>query len=256
MQPSELLNKGTHPAFTTPVDPEIKIWRYMDFTQFVSMVEEKGLLFTRADLFDDKFEGTMSQPLYDFLERNGDARDHASLLRLTKNWSFVSCWHMNECESSAMWKIYSSAKESVCIQSTYAKLRTVLAEDVYIGVVEYISYQHDKIPAGNTFWPLMRKRRSFEHEKELRAVWSAWPNEEPVAYEEGELPQEHERMPERAPGENVWKPVDLTALVERIFVSPTAKPWFLELVKRVLKTYGLASLPVQQSDLAAEPLFY
>ena len=39
----------------------------MDFTQFVSMLDEKGLLFTRADLLEDKFEGTMSRPLYDFL---------------------------------------------------------------------------------------------------------------------------------------------------------------------------------------------
>jgi hypothetical protein len=50
------------------------------------------------------------------------------------------------------------------------------------------------------------------------------------------------------------EPVDLSALIENIFVSPTAKPWFSELVRKVLRTYGLA-VPVQQSDLAAQPLF-
>ena len=58
-----------------------------------------------------------------------------------------------------------------------------------------------------------------------------------------------------APREGVWKQVDLTALIERVFVSPTAKPWFLELVKKVLLTYRV-DVPVHQSDLAAEPLFY
>jgi hypothetical protein len=42
----------------------------------------------------------------------------------------VTCWHMNECESAAMWKLYSTAKESVCVQTTYGRLRSVLDEDV------------------------------------------------------------------------------------------------------------------------------
>jgi len=62
MDGNSLLLKGRHPAFAPPTDPQTKTWRYMNFTQFVSMLEEKGLLFTRADLLIDKFEGTMSQP--------------------------------------------------------------------------------------------------------------------------------------------------------------------------------------------------
>jgi len=38
------------------------------------------LLFTRADLFVDKFEGTMSKPLYDYLEQHSDPQQHADLL--------------------------------------------------------------------------------------------------------------------------------------------------------------------------------
>jgi hypothetical protein len=128
----------------------------MDFTQFVSMLEEHGLLFTRLDLLLDKFEGTISQPLWDYLDRHSDVEQHAGLARLTKGWSFVNCWHMNECESAAMWKVYSTSKEAVCVQTTYLRLREALAEDVYIGKVSYISYERDKIPPGNTFWPLVQ----------------------------------------------------------------------------------------------------
>jgi hypothetical protein len=247
---NSLLLKGRHPAFAPPTDPQTKTWRYMDFTQFVSMLEEKGLLFTRADLLIDKFEGTMSQPLYDYLERHSDPEQHAGLLRLTKGWSFVNCWHMNECESAAMWKVYSTSKESVCLQTTYAKLREALAADVYLGTVNYISYERDKIPAANTFWPLVHKRRSFEYERELRAVWSDMAS---VASAGPAVASGHEYRP--ATQQVVWKPVDLRATIENVFVSPTAGPWFLDLVKKVLQTYGI-TLSVQRSDLDTEPLFY
>jgi hypothetical protein len=58
MDRDALLRKARHPAFVPPDDLDVKIWRYMDLTQFVSMLEEKGVLFVRADLFDDKFEET------------------------------------------------------------------------------------------------------------------------------------------------------------------------------------------------------
>jgi hypothetical protein len=246
MDESALLRKGSHPAFTPPMELHVKVWRYMDLTQLVSMLEEGGLLFTRADLLDDKFEGTMSRPLWDFLARRRE--QHAGLLRLTKGWSFVNCWHMNEYESAAMWKIYSSAKESVCLQTTYARLRSALGEDVYIGMINYISYELDKIPADNVFWPLTYKRKSFEHERELRAVWSAIHR---VSEAGPAVASGHEYQP--APESTVWKPVNLGELAENIFVSPTAKPWFLELVKKVLHRYGV-DVAVRQSDLAADPL--
>ncbi len=245
-----MLQKGRHPAFTLPDDVDVKLWRYMDLTQFVSMLEEKGLLFTRADLFDDKFEGTMSRPLHDFLEQQSlDPRQHADHLRMTKGRSFVSCWHMNDVESAAMWKIYSTAKESVCLQTTFARLRDALPGDVYIGMVRYISYDWDKIPAGNTFWPLTCKRKSFEHERELRAVWS---NMAAIGSARPAVAAGLEYEPD--PQESVWKHVDLGVLVENMFVSPSSKPWFSELLRKVLLKYGL-SVPVRQSDLAADPLY-
>jgi len=192
----------------------------------------------------------MSKPLYDFLERHSDPEQHAGLLRLTKGWSFVNCWHMNECESVAMWEVYSTSKESVCVQTTYARLREALAEDVYIGMVNYISYERDKIPAGNTFWPLVHKRKSFEHERELRAVWSDMAS---VSLAGPEVGAGLKSQP--APQEVVWKQVNLGALIESVFVSPSAGLWFSALVRKVLRTYSVR-LPVQRSDLAAEPLFY
>jgi hypothetical protein len=242
--------KGHHPAFEPPSNPNIRVWRYMDFTQFVSVLERRGLFFTRGDLFEDKFEGTMSRWLHDFLEAHSlDPQQHAMHLRMTKGWSFVNCWHMNEVESAAMWKIYSTSKESVCVQSTYTRLREALDGDVYIGVVNYIDYKRDTMPPNNVFWPLTYKRKSFEHERELRAVWSDIAS---IGSAGPAVASFSEYQP--APQAVVWKDVNLSALVENVFVSPTAKPWFLDLLRNVLNTYGVKA-PVHQSDLAADPLF-
>jgi hypothetical protein len=37
--------------------------------------------------------------------------------------NLISCWHMNEHESAAMWKLYSSSNDAVCIRSVYRHLR-------------------------------------------------------------------------------------------------------------------------------------
>jgi hypothetical protein len=253
MDRSSLLLKGRHAAFAAPADLDVKIWRYMDFTQFVNMLEEKGLLFIRTDLLDDKFEGTMSRPLHDSLDAKSPwvTQAQAGVLQLNKGWSFVNCWHMNEFESPAMWKIYSTSKDSVCVQTTFARLRDVLPEDIYLGVVNYISYDMDMIPDGNGLWPLTHKRRSFEHERELRALWSDIKNMDCKGPPSDAYPDDYHP----AHDEHVWKHVDLSVLIEKVFVSPTAKPWFLELLKKVLGRYGLNVIPVRQSDLAAGPLY-
>ena len=42
-----------HPVFFQPDDEEIKVWRYMDFTKLISLIDSRRLYFTRADKFND-----------------------------------------------------------------------------------------------------------------------------------------------------------------------------------------------------------
>jgi hypothetical protein len=150
---------------------------------------------------------------------------------------------MNEHESAAMWKLYSSSNEAVCIQSTYRRLRLCLPECVMIGEINYINYEINAFPVDNGFYPITHKRSSFSHERELRAIF--W-----------ELSGE--------PGAAAYKPqieagglavkVNLSALVERVRVSPTAPSWFSDLVRAMTKRCGY-DFPVNQSALAETPLF-
>src|SRR6266536_4657635 len=171
-----------------PTNPKIQVWRYMDFTKFVSLLENTGLFFSRADYFDDPFEGAYPytsveryrSTLYTEHKKLGTPsedvkemfRKGVDSFKEYNQWMMISCWHMSEYESASMWKLYTKTNEAICVQSTYECLRACLDREVYIGEVQYIDYQKDWLPSDTVLYPFLHKRKSFEHERELRAlVW-------------------------------------------------------------------------------------
>ena len=42
-----------------PENPDIKVWRYMDFTKLVSLYSRQALYFSRLDHLGDTFEGSL-----------------------------------------------------------------------------------------------------------------------------------------------------------------------------------------------------
>jgi hypothetical protein len=125
---------------------------------------------------------------------------------------YVSCWHMNEHESVAMWKQYSQSSDSVCIQTTYSKLASLLPSWVHMGLVDYIDYELGVITESNLFVPFLRKRKSFEHEHEVRAiVWALL----------GETAGGKEARASVS-GEGAKIEIDLNSLIECVYVSPIA----------------------------------
>ena len=47
--------------FCTPPPDDAVLWRYMDFTKFVSVLDKRALFFSAADKFGDPFEGSISK---------------------------------------------------------------------------------------------------------------------------------------------------------------------------------------------------
>ena len=245
------MSQQKHPSFPTPADPNVAIWRYQDFTKFVSMLEHGGLFFCRADRLGDPFEASYSRvneqrlrAIQETTEIPAKAfRTIREFYRWVRQWTMVNCWHVNEHESAAMWRLYAKSDEAVAIRSTYARLRGCFENDVLIGLVRYIDYDRDVLPEASWFDLVMHKRKSFEHERELRAVWS-------------KLPENHKGidMSATATEAGVWKKVCLSELTDRVHVAPGAASWLKDLVQRVCITYGLHK-PVIQSSLDDEPLF-
>jgi hypothetical protein len=283
-----------------PTDPQIRIWRYMDFTKLLSMLEDNALFFTRADLFEDAFEGSYPEPnpaarlaaigpklpetappwQHEDAERARKmiGESFGDFFRALREHFFVNCWHMNEHESAAMWKLYGESSYTIAVQSRYDLLRKCLPcaldefgnpKDGHIDVaaVKYIDYAKEAIPEGYMFSAFIHKRKSFEHERELRAFFQTMPEPAagrfimPMRDRDGNLislhegPRNKEPYVKPAPYEpGRLVPADLNTLVEAVFVAPAAPTWFFELVKKVCARYQLAK-PVEQSSLDAQPIY-
>jgi hypothetical protein len=244
--------------FTPPEDETIKVWRYMDFTKFVSMLENKGLFFPKAEYLGDPFEGSFSvvnknlRPLIQkHTSRFKDDADISKLIKELRSRIVISCWHMSEHESAGMWNLYAKTPEAVCIQSTYSKLRKCLPDNVEIGKVRYVDYLNEWIPESHLLAPFMYKRMSFEHEKEIRAVINlSGLNELDFGSTviKGKPPM----------GGGIWQPVNMNELIEKVYVAPYAPSWFGDLIKLVVKTYKLdidVDKDVKKSSLDDDPIF-
>ena len=152
---------------------------------------------------------------------------------------------MNDHESAAMWKLYLKSDEGIAIQSTYRRLKDAIVDDeeFYLGAVRYIDYETQWIHAGNLLSPFVHKRKSFEHEQEVRALVWRWPTAE----------TKFDFVRETVP-HGVALRVDLERLIEHIYVSPSAPSWVSGLVSAVVQRYGY-TFSVVQSRLNAQPLF-
>ncbi len=239
-----------------PRDPDASIWRYTDYAKFAATLDMGALFFPRASTLGDPFEGSFPRPqqkiriesLKGLPEERMAALLHtrSGFYKWQRNWMLVSCWHLNDQESAAMWTLYARASYAVAIRTTYAKLRAALPEDVVIGMVNYVDYSVLSFDEGNILAPFFHKRRSYEHERELRAViwdhsWSTNPGQ-PLNFE---VPP---------PDNGRWVPVDLNQLVQAVNVAPSSESWYRDLVANTAQRFGLTA-PVARSDLDDAPFF-
>jgi len=237
-----------------PEDENIKVWRYMDFTKFVSLLNSQKLYFTRADRLRDPFEGSYTvkslverKKMLNALGVKGD-KIKDQMFRYSKLWEkgrkcYAICsWHLNKHESMAMWHLYLKSSEGVAIQSTYSRLKRNLIDerDIYLGKVNYVDYDIESFPVLDHFIPFLNKRIDFEFEKEVRAII--------------ESPRGEDSLGAPFITNGIEIKVDLYNLIQRVYISPTAPTWFTDLVKEVVLKYGYY-FEVVQSKLNKDPIY-
>jgi len=262
--------KQQHESFLPPDNHDVPIWRYMDITKFVWMLQNRALYFCQLLAMDDPFEGHYTEGMAgaeeafvkDWFPPENESneakvkRDEAARknfrfmldhIKNMKQTMYINCWHMNEDDSLAMWKLYTPHGESIALRSTYRKLAQALPEQCYFGRVHYIDYRTAMFDMFQTFNFVVRKRRSFEHERELRAV--IW---DPSVANLGVRPVPFKKVNDNR---GMVVPVDLLEIAEQVYISPSAKPPFFEVVRQLLQTYGLEKVDVKQSEVNAPPAF-
>ncbi|MFA1819553.1 DUF2971 domain-containing protein [Virgibacillus oceani] len=130
--------------------------------------------------------------------------------------SFVSCWHLNEYESAAMWDLYVKNNEGITIQSNLKRFKDSFKnteESIMIGQVKYIDFEKDSNYSNQGFELILTKRLSFEHEKEIRAVYNFTPIEK--------IKTNRHKIDH---GKNIK--VDLVCLIENVYIAPAAPIYF------------------------------
>jgi hypothetical protein len=233
-----------HPMFTCPSATD-RIWRYIDFSKFVDLVRERALFFARADRMSDPQEGVAS-PFVESTQLNEIvsklppgavppcAIEFRAFIRSLPPRMYLSCWHLAQCESPAMWDQYANGRDGgVAIQSTFGRLERALPHEwdhaIHAGMVRYIDNQTEAFPTGNAFDRYLHKPECFADECELRVMFDS-------------------QSDSQVPGFHV--PVDLPVLVERVYISPIAPESFGLDVERTVSESRLR-LPVMRSQLPA-----
>ena len=224
------------------------VWRYLDFTQFMSILERKSIWFSNIAQFEDPYEGTIpykniQNEINQIVDETGVDVDIAKTVHKSltsgykyKSDGFVNCWNLNNHESAALWEQYIKSTEGVAISTTVDRLERSLEDsgkELKFGNVEYIDYKNKTIQDG-ILPTLYHKRMSFEHENEFRISF---------------LNEGDDKI-----GSGTYLPVDTDILFDKVYLAPTSKEWFYDQVERVLHTYNI-DCKLVQSDILSDPVY-
>ncbi len=235
--------------FCNPPPADAVLWRYMDFTKFVSILDKRALFFARADKLGDPFEGSFTKvneklrPAWYGDGYHSINRQLVYHFRESRRFTLISCWHENGYESEAMWRLYARERDGIAIKTDFDSFKKsfTCSEKIYIGRVNYVDYENDVIPESNEFSPYLHKRQSFEHEHEVRTIVLILPSKDGRADYSQDICDVGK-----------YYEVDLSLLIKEVIVAPFAPDWFLELVNSVAALYAL-KVPVVKSVLAGDP---
>jgi len=249
-----------------------KIWKYMDLGKFISIISTKSLYFTNATELDDLFEGSwppkymealvsIHQEQLDelkqaILEMPGEKSSNEMKTLVESISSMggshfmdiyksaiadfgVQCWHINEDESYAMWKIYTNSGQGIAIESTVDRLKESLSlysTDVTIKPVKYVNFENASIDKNSPLDILYAKRSVFAYEQELRAI-----------------------VPDLKGKKGVLVPCDLDRLIKKIHISPSAPEYLAKAVEVICgggiggnKMFNLGK-PIESSKMFDSP---
>lgn len=238
-------------------DSNTIIWRYLDFSKFIALLETKQIHFTRLDDFYDKFEGAFPPSDYErFLSDDFLTKIEKPLLSQLIDISvrlgnFASCWHINNYENYGMWKSYINTNEGIAIKTTIGNLMKSLRNSknsLVYGNVEYVDFEEldikkyfeHKKKNGVQIMPIPSffKRKSFSFENEFRAV---------IYFEFGIanadlINQDYIDNLIKSQKRFYHEYIDLNELCNEIYIHPDSPEWFDNLVRKVVDRYNIDSI--------------
>ncbi len=248
---------------------DIPIWRYMDFSKYVDILENSTLFFSSISGFEDKLEGlnnAYADNLYYGLHNNENGKpaifktnkrpdndqalkDSIGLKQFVKQheelWLKsigINCWRIDKVESHAMWKAYLKSNEGVAIKSNVRSIKKSITLNEFqvlrIGKVQYIDYDSTIIDiTKNPLSSIHYKSNYFNYENELRLIY----------YEKETISN---KLPnyKKSDGLGYMVSINIEMLITEVIVSPYAPRWFYSLVEKITKNY-IPKVPVTLSGI-------
>lgn len=271
-------------GYLDSISSDRTIFRYMSFSKFANLLKTRQLHFHQAADFGDRFEGSVPELIeeareleYERAARRGDLQPeghqiHAEINKCLRRFTYLSCWHLTDEESMAMWEHYGGSDGSVAIKTTIGEFNSALNtrhdHDVYFGEVDYQPYSsdHNETPdiddidieedlddrffltrEAHSLVPFVHKRQGYDYEQELRGIIQDPPFGEDldqtiVEVDGQEREVDFKIYTEQGPqyidarkeneDKGVDVPVFLDALIHKVHTAPDASEWFKETVKR------------------------
>ena len=247
------------------------VYRYLSLEKFIYMISSNYFMFPRITLFDDIFEGTYPngyiercrEDMQSYLEQLGldinRFKPNTPIEETAINWRqnyYISCWHANSFESEAMWRLYSNYNRGIAIVSSIKNLTENFPEyydnkgfpnPLFIGEVKYLDFNSegaDLFKPGQLFEPCLLKRKSFEHEREIRIychIGSGWGNDKSGI----EPPIDND---------TISFPMDYNKLVQKVIIAPASPDWYSEVIRSICEKFSI-QIPIERSEIAGKPIF-
>lgn len=226
-----------------PPESDSFIWRYYPLDKFLNLIVSSQLFFAQASSFQDPFEGDYGAAAKQQIrDQYGDGQylQDFNTFEFLRQHTYISCWHENQHESDAMWKLYGNAIAVKAKFSSISKFLTWSKTEIkYCGRVNYIDYATEHVNVESSYLPYFFKRLSFAHEKEVRFLvqehrydWAAYPP--PVL---GKFAQ-----------------LNINDDFEEVVLSPTMEPYVANAIKQVMRQANI-STPVRRSTLLNRPVW-
>lgn len=258
------------------------VWRFMPLEKALSLFTTRSMYFPSISLLqsEDPFEGHMGQrtiSTYLELNRNADEINRIAEMYFGTNdrWKsiddlkreilyhtdphelrgyaafhsrvwYANCWHINDSESAALWKLYSSYNSGIAIRSSILRLKDAFCDSARHIFVGRVSYAED-LQLADIRHPLpseliLTKRPSFIHENELRLYFMHLPDFE------GSVSTDF--VQQNPSGLAII--CDPFLLTNEIILSPLCTDWAYDAISLTLKALGVEA-PIRKSGLLDLP---
>lgn len=221
--------------------------RYLDLPKFISVLKKRALYLCRSDLLPDKYEGaftpSLKKQIQDSYEKNNIDFTYDTFKKELREGVFLNCWSFGYDDNMAMWRLYGKTNDCVAVTTTVGRIEKAMNDfseggQFLLKKVTYIKHWQDPEISIKPYCHIFTyKLVGYSFENEARIILDRFQN----------TFQTSEKI------EGVFMPVNLSAFIKSLVVSPESSSWFREVVKDVALKYGL-KCPVRNSMMSKEPI--